>query len=166
MLKRIECEKRVWPTKRSQGKTEHYPALSLRLRSRRGQKIQGGQQFLNTILDECSNWGAKHEMKGHKFQIGRSGTAGPLLPILFHKVKHWKMWAAWNYKKNFISRRLQLNKYGKCSTIWSCSKQLLLGFYYPNITFSSHLTFCSNMQNLLKIQSYCIWSFCYWTIGV
>jgi len=30
MLKRVECEKRVWSTKSSQGKTEHHLYFSIR----------------------------------------------------------------------------------------------------------------------------------------
>ena len=33
----------------------------------RGPKIIGGSHLKNTMLDVCSNRGAKHEMVGHRF---------------------------------------------------------------------------------------------------
>jgi len=45
--------------------------------SSRGEKPEGGAHFKNTVLDVCSNQGAKREMGGHRFQIGGPGTTGP-----------------------------------------------------------------------------------------
>ena len=44
---------------------------------KRGQKPEGGPHFEKTVLDVCSNHGAKRQMGGHRFQIGRPGTTGP-----------------------------------------------------------------------------------------
>jgi len=52
---------------------------SLGFRNRRGQKPQGGPHFLNTILDVCRNWGAKHEMGHTHFKMCGANTTGPLL---------------------------------------------------------------------------------------
>jgi len=43
----------------------------------RGNKTEGGQHFKNTVLDVCSNQGAKREMGGHRFQMGGACTTGP-----------------------------------------------------------------------------------------
>jgi len=37
---------------------------------RRGQKQEPGPHLQNTVLDVCSNKGAKREMGGHRFQMG------------------------------------------------------------------------------------------------
>jgi len=42
-----------------------------------GSKTRRGPHFKNTILDVCSNRGAKREMGGHRFQMGGPGTTGP-----------------------------------------------------------------------------------------
>jgi len=44
---------------------------------RRGQKTEGGPHFKNTVLDVCSNRGAKREMGGAPISNGGPGTTGP-----------------------------------------------------------------------------------------
>jgi len=51
--------------------------------SRRGQKPEGGAHFQNTVLDVCSNQGAKCEMGGTYFKLwGRAPLARPLATAL------------------------------------------------------------------------------------
>jgi len=45
--------------------------------ARRQDIAAGGPHFKNTVLDVCSNQGAKREMGGHRFQMGGPGTTGP-----------------------------------------------------------------------------------------
>jgi len=40
---------------------------------------KGGPHLKNTVLDVCSNPGAKREMGGHRFQMGGPGTTDPPL---------------------------------------------------------------------------------------
>ena len=47
--------------------------------SRGGQTPEWGPYFKDTVLDVCSNRGAKREMGGHRFQMGGPGTTGPPL---------------------------------------------------------------------------------------
>jgi len=35
LLKKIECERRIWSTKRSQGKTERHQYLSIKLKNKK-----------------------------------------------------------------------------------------------------------------------------------
>jgi len=52
---------------------------------RRGQKPEGGSTFENTVLDVCSNQGAKREMRGTDFKLGgRALLATPLAAALAH----------------------------------------------------------------------------------
>jgi len=59
------------------------PGPSPGFSSKGGQKPGGaknqkrGPHFKNTVLDVCSNQGAKCEIGGHRFQMGRPGTTGP-----------------------------------------------------------------------------------------
>jgi len=46
---------------------------------RRGQKPERGTHFKNTVLDVCSNQGAKREMGGTDLKGGGQGTTGPPL---------------------------------------------------------------------------------------
>jgi len=48
---------------------------------RRGQKPEGGPHFENTVLDVCSNMGAKREMGGHIFQMGGRAPLAPQLTM-------------------------------------------------------------------------------------
>jgi len=52
--------------------------------NRGGQKSEGGAKnqkgkphFENTVLDECSNQGAKREMVEHRFQMGKRAPLAP-----------------------------------------------------------------------------------------
>jgi len=63
--------------------------------SRRGQKTDGGAKnqkggphFKNTVLDVCSNRGAKREMGRHRFQMGGPGTTAPPLATTLNHVLH------------------------------------------------------------------------------
>ena len=53
-----------------------------------GAKARRGAHLKNTVLDVCSNQGAKREMRGHRFQMGGlSTTALPLATaLLWHNV--------------------------------------------------------------------------------
>jgi len=42
-----------------------------------GKNQKGGPHFKNTVLDVCSNRGAKREMGGHRFQMGGPGITAP-----------------------------------------------------------------------------------------
>jgi len=46
------------------------PGPSPGFSSRGGQKLEGGPHFKNTVLDVCSNQGAKREMGGTDFKWG------------------------------------------------------------------------------------------------
>jgi len=59
---------------------------------RTGQKPEGGPHFLYTVLDVCSNQGAKREMEGHQFQMGGAGTTEPprwRRPCTAHRCKNF-----------------------------------------------------------------------------
>ena len=61
---------------------------------RRGQKPEVEPHFENTVLDVCSNQGAKREMVGHRFQIEGPGTTGPPLATTLTVLDECCTWGA------------------------------------------------------------------------
>jgi len=83
---------------------------------RRGQKTEGGSHFWNTVLDICSNQGAKRETGGHRLQMGGPGTTGspagdglePTSAACFQKDRetaHWSISGLHGSGSNAVERK-------------------------------------------------------------